>query len=421
MIFGAESFELSQIHYLFILLALFLIPPLYSQSEVLESTTYSFQDEKLSDVLVELSEKANLNFSYNANDPVYDTRINFSTAETDIQKVIDELLQSTGLTHKYIGNQVVLYHTDDETTTTEEAEPEIEPIVVVAATETTVTDVIYRIDTIFMMDTIYRIDTVRVTDTVFVEKEKPKKPAKIKDIPVDFFQPGMVREQGWALGVYAAPVLSDFSMVKDQKSFSLRSFALGVDAMKLIKRWNISFGLRLTQFNQRFTRQYSESEGGFFETDTLDTYYTVTETDTSWFYVTDSSWIPLETRDFFQEGTNTLGYLEFNLAASFDIFQNKKSHVYIKAGGFVSFLIYKNGIAILDDDHSNPTDFDEVEFNNINYGATAGLGFEYRIGDKADFFSELYYSRYFNSLAPELSFDTQINAVGLKLGFVFYF
>ena len=42
-------------------------------------------------------------------------------------------------------------------------------------------------------NTIYRIDTIRVTDTVFIEKEKPKKEAqpKIKDIPVDFFQPGI--------------------------------------------------------------------------------------------------------------------------------------------------------------------------------------------------------------------------------------
>lgn len=424
--FRAGSFELRQGHYLLISLILFLIPPLHSQPETLDSVSFTFQDEKLSTILIELAEAQNLNFSYDANDPVYNTRLNFSTAEKDPQKIIDELLINTGLAYKYIGNQIVLYQVESGSGVVGDEASEVQtddvPVVIVATTENTLNEVIYKIDTIYMMDTIYRIDTVRVTDTVFIEKEKPKKPpSKVKEIPVDFFQPGIEREKGWALGIYAVPVLSDFSLVKDQKSFSLRSFSLGIDAMKLLRRWNITFGLRLTQFNQRFTRQYSQTEGGVFETDTVDTYYTVTGADTSWFYVTDSSWIPLQTREFYQEGTNTLGYLEFNLAASFDVFQNKKMHVYIKAGGLVSFLIYKNGIAILDDDQANPVDFNDLKFNNINYGLTLGTGFEYKISDKADFYTELYYAGYFNELVPDIALDTQINAVGLKLGFVFYF
>jgi len=33
----------------------------------------------------------------------------------------------------------------------------------------------------------------------------------------------------------------------------------------------------------------------------------------------------------------------------------------------------------------------------------------------------LYYTRHLNDLVPDIPLDTKINAVGLKLGLVFYF
>jgi len=422
-----KSYVQAHILSLAVALVLLLLPPLYAQSEVQGNSSTTFQNEKLSAVLLKLSETEDLNFSYDANDPVYDKRISYSSKGESIQKILDNILSEAGLTHKQIGKQTVIYHSEDDQLNPVIVAPVIQSensqnnVIVLNESPVSITE--YKIDTIYLQDTLFRIDTIRVVDTVFIEKEKPEKPAtaKIKEIPVDFFQPGVERDKGWAMGIFAAPILDDFSLVKDQKSFSLRSFSLGVDAVKLLKRWNITFGLRLTQFNHRFTQQYSINEGGFFDTDTIDAYYTVIETDTAWYYVTDSSWVPLEQREYSYEKTNTLGYLECNVSASFDLYKSPKMRIYVKAGGQLSLLIYNNGIAFPGDDQAEGVDFEELQFNEINYAFSLGTGLKYKIADKVDFNTELYYSGYLNTLVPEFPVDTKIKALGLKLGLVFYF
>jgi opacity protein-like surface antigen len=402
------------------------MPPLMAQSETQTKITLTFQNEKLSSVLQQISEKAGVNFSYDAGDPVFDMPVTYSAEQENVDVVLKDILSQAGLKYEHIGKQTVILHAQEEpeppapapVIQNEQPEPE-------KSTESAQPERIteYILDTIFLHDTIVRIDTIRVTDTVFVEKEKPQKqtPSKVKELPVDFFQSETIRDKGWAIGLFVAPLLDDFSMVKDQKSFSLRSFSLGVDALKLLKRWNLQFGLRLTQFDHRFTQQYNQNEGGFFDTDTIDTYYTVTDLDTTWYYVTDSSWVPVEIREYNYQHTNTLGYLVFNVSASFDIYQDKKMRIYLKAGGELDWLMYKDGLAIFGEDQKETTDFDDLGFNTINYAFSLGTGLKYRLADKVDFNTELYYTRHLNELVPDVPLDTHINAVGLKLGLVFYF
>ncbi len=413
--------------YLAFTLGLLALSPMYAQSGVQGTTSVSFQDEKLSEILTQISGTNDLNFSYDANDPVFSTRITYQCQSENLQKVLDDILANTGLSHRQIGNQIVLFQKEEETGLTpvpgvviSQADTSDEETTVESLPPEIIAD--FRLDTIHLKDTIYRIDTIRVVDTVFIEPEKPEKqtPAKIKEIPVDYFQDGMERDKGWAMDIFAAPVMDNFSVVKDQKSFSLRSFSLGVDAIKLLKRWNIILGIRLTQFNHRFTQQYSVSEGGFFDKDTVDAYYTVVNTDTSWYYVTDSSWVPLESMEYSYDKTNTLGYLEFNASASFDIYKSTKTRLYLKAGGQISWLIYNNGIAIPGDNQADVEDFKDIDFNTVNYSFLLGAGLKYKMADKVDFNTELYYSGYLNSLIPDYPFETKINAIGLKLGLIFY-
>jgi len=403
-------------------LILFLVPVLNAQSEEQKNALFEFQNEKLSAVLTKLSETEKLNFTYDANDSVFEKRINYSSDGESVQIILDNILSNSGIKHKQIGNQIVLYRDADVAQVVKE-EPNNPPLTPAELNEEPVVQVNYKIDTIVLYDTLLRIDTIRETDTVYLEKEKPKKisQSKIKDIPVDFFQPGNQRDNGWALGVFAAPLLSDFSLVSGESSFSLRSFSIGVDAIKLLNRWKFTFGARLTHFNQKFNQHYIEMEGGFYSTDTIDTYYTVIESDTSWYFVTDSSWIPFESREYNYKQSNSLGYLEFNLSASYDLFQNQKIRFYIKAGGQLDLLIYHNGIAVPDKNHTEGINFSELQFNTINYSVLAGLGIKYKIAANMDLNSELYYSRYLNSLVKDFPVKSQINAIGLKVGLVFYF
>ena len=423
--FYIKNFVPAQIVIVALASVLLLIPPLFAQSEVQANSSITFQNEKLSSVLLKLSETGNLNFSYDANDPVYNKRISYTSKGESTEQILDNILFNIGLTHKLIGKQTVIYHSKDDkiilgAEVLEDPQEKETEIIVVDENHTGMTG--YELDTIYIQDTILRIDTIRITDTVFIEKEKPEKQTqpKIKEIPVDFFQTETDRDKGWAMDFFVAPVLSDFSLVKNDVSFTLRNFSLGIDAIKLVNRWNFSIGLHFTHFGHRFSQQYSKTTGGVYQTDTVDVYYTVIDIDTSWYYVTDSSWIPLESTDYNYEKTNTIGYLGLNASATYDFYKSSKLRIYGKLGGQIGWAVYKNGIAIPDEEHAEGINFSDLQFNTA-YAASLGAGLKYKISKDLDFNIELYYSRYFNQLVKEYEYENKLNVIGLKIGMVYYF
>jgi hypothetical protein len=408
--------------YLTLIYLLLALTPIYAQSSGQSITKFNFQNEKLSSVLTQLSKEQDFNFSYDANDPVYNEYITYSSDES-AEKVLDHILASKGLKNKRIGNQLVIYHPAEDI--------EIDQDIIKNIDENTTLNTIspsteivssFEIDTIYLQDTILRIDTVRITDTVFIEKQKPEKPSssKIKDLPVDFFQKETNRDKGWAGGVFIAPVLSDFSLVKNNVTFSLRNFSLGMEAVKLVNRWNFYIGLRYSHYSQQFTQQYSVVTGGNYQTDTIEIYYTIVETDTSWYYVTDSSWIPLDSKEYNYERSNAIGCFELNIAVSYDFYKSANLRVYGKMGGQIGWLLYKNGMAIPDEVHTDGVDFRDLQFNST-FALSAGLGLKSRMTDRLDFNTELYYIRYFNQLVKEYEYDNKLNAIGLKFGLIYYF
>ena len=55
-------------------------------------------------------------------------------------------------------------------------------------------------------------------------------------------------------------------------------------------RFSLKTGLGLNQLTQHF-EHINESFGGYYINDTIETYYTVQDTDTNWIYVTEEKWI----------------------------------------------------------------------------------------------------------------------------------
>jgi hypothetical protein len=332
------------------------------------------------------------------------------------------------LTHKKIGNQIVLYTSSETVDNMQEAESSEESYIDTGENNTfseivePTIETRYKLDTVFLKDTIYRVDTIRIIDTVFIKPEKPEKqePAKIKELPVDFFQQESNREKGWAGAIYVAPVLSDFSMVENDVTFSLRSYALGIDAIKLLNRWNFSMGLRFSYYGQKLDQQYETTTGGNYQTDTIDIYYTIVDTDTSWYYVTDSTWIPLDSRQYNYDRSNAIGYLELNLSASYDFYYNSNIRLYGKIGAQVGGLVYKNGIAIPDENHLDGISFADLNFN-ASFALSVSAGMKLRLVDQMDFMMEPYYLKYFNQYIKEHSYDNKLNAFGLKFGLIYYF
>jgi hypothetical protein len=86
--------------------------------------------------------------------------------------------------------------------------------------------------------------------------------------------------------------------------------------------------------------------GGFYKTDTVESYYTVSGIDTSWYYVTDSSWVNIDYKNFTYKNPNSYRYLELPLLVKFRIIQGKGIDFYALGGIVAGIAIGRNALLI---------------------------------------------------------------------------
>jgi len=410
---------------------LLLVPALQAQSKEVGNIDFEIDNEKISSALNRLANEAQLNFTYDAGDSLFETKVNYTAVNKPPLVILDDLLSNSNHNYKQIGNQIVIFK--DKDNNQQLVSPEPESTEEIAAADGVIIASSYQIDTIFesitdtvfILDTVFKLqtDTLLITDTVFIEKEKPENPAKskYKSKTIDYFNPQIARDYGWSGGVFFAPVLSNFSLANQTNTLSIRNFSLGVEVSKAFNKWNVSAGLKLTHFGENFNYSYSVTEGGFFVTDTIDEYYTVTQSDTSWFYVTDSTWKPVDNQEYTYDINNRIGYLEFSASVSYDYFTNRKYRLYAKVGAQMGVLIYSSGIAIPDANEPEGVDFADINFSTTSYSILLGTGIKYRIHDHFDINSELYYFSNFNEVVIDYPISKKISGLGLKLGVIYYF
>lgn len=413
-----------------------LVPELQAQSTDNGNINFQVDNEKFSSALYRLGNEAHLNFTYDANDGLFSTIVSYNAVDKLPLLILDDLLSNSNHNYKQIGNQIVIFKDKDKNQESNIVNIDFDQIEI-SDDKTTIDEAIGIntfssdnfhepiIDTIFVLDTIFEIhtDTLHIIDTIYIDKEKQKRTtkSKYKNSDIDFFNPQIARDYGWSGGVFLAPILSNFSLASQNNTLSIRNFSFGIEVSKSFNKWNVSAGLKLTHFSENFNHTYYVTEGGYFVTDTIDEYYTVTETDTSWYYVTDSTWKPIDNEEYSYNIKNRIGYLEFSTAVSFDYITTRKFRLYAKVGVQLGVMIYSSGLAILDADDPVGVDFADLNFNHTSYSLLLGTGIKYRISDRLDFNSELYYFNYFNDLVIDYPSTNKINGLGLKLGLIYYF
>ena len=390
---------------------------LHAQSSS-NGVSFSVTGEKISSALYKLSNASGLNFSYNASDSIFSKVITYSIENEHPLIILENLLKNTNKNYKQVGNQVVIYNnpvTIDPKKEVKEplnsgldAKPNIDIVVIKEKEQVPA----YIIDTVIVRDTVFRVlvDTIRINDTVIIERPMPLDNAIID----------LSRERGWAVDLFVAPILSDFTMVRESPALSLRNFSLGFDVISLLDRWNISAGIRLTQFSEKFNHSYSISEGGYFVTDTVDSYYTLVAADTNWYYVTDSTWKPVDNTEYNYNVNNRVGMLELALSSSYDFYVNSNLKLYAKAGIKFGVVIYKKGVALPDQNNPEGVDFADLNFNTPSFSVFGGLGIKYKINKSMDFNSELYYMKYTSQLVVNYPSSIKIDGIGLKVGLILY-
>ncbi|NOY50875.1 MAG: hypothetical protein GXO88_09990 [Chlorobi bacterium] len=395
---------------------------------------FSVENQTLSATLYKLSSKCGYNISYDAGNELLDEKISIRLEDKYPEEIYKEILSDTKLSFKKVGNLIVVYQLP--------ASPENNPLPEqITSGQLTLRDTvpdaetIFKLpltDTLFIRDTIYRLktdtillvetDTVTIIDTVFLKKKKQKKPKKTKQKTSDLISTHIPRQNGWSAEIFMAPVASSFSLSRENSPLTVRSFAIGADFSKILDRINISATVKLSHFAEKFNNTYLVTEGGFFRTDTIDEYYTVSDIDTTWYYVTDSTWLPVDDKQYSYNVNNRVGFIDISVKATYDFYVSKKTRIFAGLGLQTGILIYKSGLAVPDGENQpEGVDFAGLNFNNTVFSGLVNLGMKYQLSKTMDFKSEFYYFQGFNDVVSSYPVNNKLKGLGLKLGLAYYF
>jgi hypothetical protein len=178
--------------------------------------------------------------------------------------------------------------------------------------------------------------------------------------------------------------------------------------------------LQFTHFSTPFDYSFQDIQGGFFRVDTVESYYILLHSDTTWYYFTDSVWIPSDKKEFFFSQINRLGYLEVPLHFGFNLYSGSDLKVYIKAGAMFGLLINKKGSTISDQIGYPGIDYNELDFNPLVVSYAVSPGIRYRINDWFDVNAELSFRQNLGSIIKNHPVGRTINGAGLRLGVIYY-
>ncbi len=394
---------------------------------------FAVEDQRLSEVIRQLSSKSNLNFTYDARDPLMETRVTYQATHKTALAILSDLLQDTQRTYKQLGNQIVIYQDDaivDVVPVEVELSPSPQTEIILAETPVlnsivksdTAVKSLTLFDTLYVRDTIVRVDTLRLVDTIYVSSKTAT--TAIKQMPVlsvDYFADNPYRKPGWAMGLSITPMLSNFNTVTNNEEWSLRSFSVDGQLIRQQKRWSFALGLQFSHFAQKFNQSYEITTGGYYQTDTLDVYYTVVGTDTSWIAVTDTIYIPLESETFSYDKINRVGYLGLTVEVEYMFVHQPVFNLRVKTGLLVNSLLYREGIMLNEDQPSKGAAYGDLSFSKPVLGVLIGISSQVKLTKQFDLSLEASYRQYLNSFILRDNFDRNLSAIGISVGLIYHF
>ncbi|MFA6950636.1 MAG: hypothetical protein WCQ70_08125, partial [Lentimicrobiaceae bacterium] len=214
---------------------------------------------------------------------------------------------------------------------------------------------------------------------------------------------------------------SEFSQKLDEynKSFSDYSFSgsAGIDVRSSIGHWTISSGVAITSFGQKLDYSYFIKTGGYYQKDTLDTYYSLNGNDTVWSYLVDTNYIPVDNQLFKYRINNHMRWLEVPIYVQYN-YGVGSALLFIKGGLIPGFFISSDGQSILlDGDGTTP--LSQIKTNKVILSYLTSIGLAVPIGRKTTFVSSLFYRGQFESIYKDFPIDMRISAFGLNAGVVY--
>lgn len=393
-----------------------------------KKVSFTFSDMSLENVLRSISNKSGVKFSYNPDIIQAGRRINMRFNNTPLRDVLKQLLNDPTISYREIGNQIVLYRGDPSQFPLESNQQLIQskPVVVIPAKKIPDTVYVYqldtliinRTDTIFRSISIIRYDTVRILDTVYIEKPKSTQNAG-KSIKDNFNKQSVSRRKfmennGFYTGIYLEMLPGDVTFKSSsaddadyaslmQNSVTGQSFkyAAGILAGYDYHFFGVKAGLGYNRMGEEFSYSFAVESGGFFKTDTIEQYYTLSGTDTSWFYITDSTWIPKDSKNYSYAKANSYSYIDVPVSVKLRFLRKSTYELYVLGGINANVLVSVDAIHINPGDKSGVSNISESDLRKVLLSWHTGIGTSFKINSRSGIQAEACYRRQTSSQYKE--------------------
>jgi len=425
-----------------ILLFLFLFPvlSLYAQTSVLNrSITITAINQPVYEVLGRIGRQSGIKFSYNPDDISARRIITIRADKEPLNKVLQQIIDNPALAFREMGNQVIIYKPSSVSATQAELQPNAgsksdapKPVTsqVVKPSKPDTTrqvskqhhDTVFlaKTDTVIKLDTLILHDTIHRFDTVFIEKQVPVKKelnGKTKSRERSPYSIELSYTQYFGKAALAAVNGQDelLNMAKISESASLQNLTTGILLNYDLKNTGFSSGLLYSRFGEFFDHEYLQQIGGYYRHDTVETYYTVSGPDTSWYYITDSTWLNLDYKKYTYLNTNTLRYFEIPFSVKYFPVRNNKWSWYVR-GGIVAGVCLGSKTMVIDPETSQAVWVDNDIIRPLVFSWTTGTGVVIKIDQNLEFTAEATYRWQLTQLYSGYPIEKKYKLPGIKAG-----
>ena len=426
----------------------------HSQSNLERKIDVQFENTSLVNAIKTVSTLSEVNFTY---DPsiIPGKTINRSFHDQSVKYILTDILSGLEISFVELSGQIILYRSDEGLgflpgkiiELSPEEPPAEEPLHIKTTVLPPKKTVAPIADTIFIhhYDTVYLIrhDTIIQiqTDTLVVETIKVDT-VILQDTATIFDKIYLNQVKGNHKAWFSSELLFsyqpdiNYTITDDDNQLFSESLSERITISKVqgysimanmnaqFSRFSIQTGLGINQLSQHF-EHINESFGGFTKNDTIETYYTIQNTDTNWIYVTEEKYI--ETSELIKNVSKVnsqslviplmLGYSARVKNISFEL-----------CGGFYAEIPLQREISVYFDTTnfamSEEYNIDNLRLKtrNLSFSYSASLSINYLLDKDLCFVVRPYYYANITSLYRKgEAIQQKNNYAGIYVGLRYYF
>lgn len=392
---------------------LFAPMTVYSQSITLrDKVSFSAKKVTVAEALENLSRKVGLTFSYNPDQVLSKRIVNIDFKNRMLLEILDGILGPSQFRFQLTGKQVIIFKNKNS-----------QPFNITAE------DSDYKLnlhaDTVFIPisstvhDTLIVKDTIKKVDTIKVEIVKPQvNTSDLQD--QSLLNDRILFNLGFSVS-YMLPkahyrsdeeFMTKLDEYKKHYSEMIPSRSYGIEVSATRNKMTLASGVSFTSFAIKLNYDYLISNGGYYRKDTLDPYYTITGTDTTWFYLVDSTYIPIDNIAYNYSVNNHVRHLEIPITLSYNM-EYKGMSLFVKGGLIPGFYIGADG-RVINIEEQGTIPARKIEHRRMVLSYILGAGIRFPLDNKLTLLTSMFYRSHINTIHSGFPINMRYSAFGIN-------